>query len=262
MAFSEAQFQAAADKIKSGMSDLSGKIGQIRPTAESAVNHWYVPGFVADAVLWLADKAISLAKAVWDKIVELLKGVAAPVYFFKYAFDWQDIRGLASGVSGELNPAVLPADRHWKGAAAEADAGISPRPASAATRIGTIADKTAVALGICAAAGLAFYLALGIILVKFIVAMVIVIGTIGSVAFSWAGVALAVEEAEVNTGLIIAAVTTLTAVLGAQAQQMVTLHGETVDASTFPGGRWPDPTTGSYRDSSVKDGTANWSYAG
>lgn len=262
MAFSEAQFQAAVDKINSGMSDLSSKIGQIRPTAESAVDHWYIPGFVADAVLWLADKAISLAKAIWDKIVELLKGVAAPVYFFKYAFDWEDIRGLANGVSGELNPAALPAGRYWKGVAAEAYSKIIPPQASAATRIGAISDKTAVALGICAAAGLAFYLAIGIILAKFIVAMVGVIAALGSVAFSWAGVALAVEEAGVNTGLIIAAVTTLTAVLGAQAQQMVALHGEAVDASTFPGGRWPDPTTGSYRDGSVKDGTANWSYAG
>jgi len=262
MAFSEAQFHAAADKIDSGLSDLSGKIGQIRPTAESAVDHWYIPGFVADAVLWLADKAISLAKAIWDKITELLKGVAAPVYFFQYAFDWEDIRGLATGVSSELNPAVLPAGKHWKGAAADAYSKIVPQQASAATRIGTIADKTAVALGICAAAGLAFYLALGIILVKFIVAMVGVIVALGSIAFSWAGVALAVEEAGVNTGLIIAAVTTLTAVLGAQAQQIATLHGEAVDASTFPGGRWPDPTTGSYNDGSVKDGTAHWSYAG
>src|SRR5918997_1410886 len=246
MAFSEAQFQAAVDKIDSGISDLSGKINQIRPTAESAVDQWYVPEFVADAVLWLAEKAVSLAKAVWDKIVELLKGVAAPVYFFKYAFDLEDIRGLATGVSGELNPAVLPAGKHWKGAAAEAYSKIVPLQASAATRIGTIADKTALALGICAAAGLAFYLALGIILVKFIVAMVGVIVALGSVAFSWAGVALAVEEAGANTGLIIAAVTTLTAVLGTQAQQMATLHGEAGGASTFPDGRVPGPAIGSF----------------
>ncbi|HEX2263241.1 MAG TPA: hypothetical protein VHH52_05675 [Pseudonocardiaceae bacterium] len=110
--------------------------------------------------------------------------------------------------------------------------------------------------GTFAAASLAFYLALGIILVKFIVAMVGVIVALGSVTFSWAGVALTVEEAGVNTGLIIAAVTALTAVLGAQAQQMVTLHGEGIDASTFPGGRWSHPTTGPYHDGSVKDGTA------
>jgi len=262
VAFSEAQFQAAVDKINSGMSDLSSRIASIRPTAESALNHWYIPGFVADAVLWLADKAISLAKAIWGKIVELLKGVAAPVHFFRYAFDWEGIRGLASAASGELNPVALPAGKRWKGAAADAYFKIIPLQAGAAARIGTISDKTAVALGICAAAGLAFYIALGIILVKFIVAMVGVIAALGSVAFSWAGVALAVEEAGGNTGLIVAAVTTLTAVLGTQAQQMAILHGEAVDASTFPGGRWPDPTTGAYRDGSVKDGTASWSYAG
>lgn len=131
MLFNEAQFQAMAEKINSGLSDLSGKIGQIRPTAESAVDHWYIPDFVADAVLSLADKAISLAKTIWDKIVELLKGVAAPVYFFKYAFDWEDIRGLASGMSGELNPAVLPAGKRWKGTAADTYAKIIPLQGSA-----------------------------------------------------------------------------------------------------------------------------------
>lgn len=262
MAFSETQFQAVVDKMNSGLSDLSHKIGKIRPTGESAVDHWYIPDSVADAVLWLADKAISLAKTIWGKIVELLKGVAAPVYFFAYAFDWEDIRGLASGVSGELTPAVLPAGKRWKGAAADAYFKIIPLQGNAVARIGTIADKTAVALGICAAAGLAFYVALGIILVKFIVAIGGVIAALGSVVFSWAGVALAVEEAEVDTGLIIAAVATLTAVLGSQAQQMVALPGEAVDNSAFPGGHWPDPTTGSYNDSSVRDGTASWSYAG
>ncbi|MGH3869105.1 MAG: hypothetical protein ACRDQ4_23925 [Pseudonocardiaceae bacterium] len=261
MAFSEAQFQAVVDEMNSGLSDLSDKIGQIRPIAESAVDHWYVPDFVADAVLWLADKAISLAKTIWDKIVELLKGVAAPVYFFKYALDWEDIRGLASGVSGELNPAVLPAGKRWKGTAADAYSKIIPLQGNAATHIGTIADKTAVALGICAAAGVAFYVTLGIILVKILVAMGGVIASIVSVVLSWVGVTLAVEEVAVDATMLTVAVTALTAVLTAQAGVMVALHGEAGDISAFPGGHWPDPTTGLYNDSSVRDGTASWSYA-
>lgn len=36
MAFSEAQFQAVVDKVSSGLSDLSDKVVQIRPTAESS----------------------------------------------------------------------------------------------------------------------------------------------------------------------------------------------------------------------------------
>ena len=65
-----------------------------------------------------------------DKIGELLKGVAAPVYFCTYALGWEDIRGLANGVSGELNPAVLPAGKRWKGAAADGPPGYLPAHAA------------------------------------------------------------------------------------------------------------------------------------
>ncbi|WP_035286688.1 hypothetical protein [Actinokineospora spheciospongiae] len=261
MAFSEAQFQAAVDKINTGMNDLSAKMGEILPAARAGVNHWYVPDFVADMVIWSAEKAVSLAKSIWDKIVEVLKGVAAPVYFFKYAFDWQDVRGLASDVAGSVKPEALTGTSAWHGSAADAYRKNIPPQGAAATRVGTVADKASVALGICAAAGLAFYIAIGVILVKFIVAMIAVVAAMGSVAFSWAGVALAVEEAGVNTGLIIAAISALTAVLGAQAQQLVALHGEARDNSVFPGGTWPDPVAATYGDGTVKDGNATWSLA-
>jgi hypothetical protein len=55
-----------------------------------------------------------------------------------------------------------------------------------------------------------------------------------------------VGDTTVSAGLIIAAVTTLTALLTAQTQQMVSLHGQTVDNTVFPGGKWPNPNTGSY----------------
>jgi hypothetical protein len=35
-------------------------------------------------------------------------------------------------------------------------------------------------------------------------------------------------------------------VLTAQAQQMVSLHGQATDNTAFPGGKWPDPNTASY----------------
>ena len=73
------------------------------------------------------------------------------------------------------------------------------------------------------------------------------------------GAALIVEEAGVNSSLIWAAIGALTAVLATQAQQLIGLHGEAIDNSVFPGGRWPDPTTASYRDGTVRDGDADWS---
>jgi hypothetical protein len=138
-------------------------------------------------------------------------------------------------------------------------AGLDECDGEAAARIGAISDKTAMALTVCAASGLAFYLALGIILVKFIVAMATAIVALGSVVFSWAGAGLLVEEAAVNTGLIIGAITTLVALLGAQATQMSVLHGEAGDGGVFSGGRWPTAVTGDFSDATVTDGTASWS---
>ena len=132
-------------------------------------------------------------------------------------------------------------------------------PARTALPIGTLSDKTAVALNTCAVAGAAFYLALVVVLIKFIAATITALVALGSVVFSWAGAALIVEEAAVNTGMSIAAVGGLVAVLGAQASQMVVLHGEAIDGSTFPGGHWPDATPGQFSDATVKDGDADWS---
>jgi hypothetical protein len=188
-----------------------------------------------------------------------LKGVAAPVYFFNYAFDWEDIRGLANGVTGQLKPEAMAAANSWTGPAATAYKGIIKPQGDAANKIATISDKTATALQICAGAGLAFYVAIAAILVKFIVAMVTAITALGSAVFSWAGAGIVIEEAGVNSAMIWSAIALLTTALGAQAQQMIGLHGEAIDNSSFPGGKWPDPITGSYKNGSVKDGAADWS---
>jgi uncharacterized protein YukE len=260
MDFSVAQYQATIDKINSGMQELSAKIGQVGPAANAAMDHWYIPGFVKDAIAWCAQKIIDLAKWIWDKFVELLKGAAAPVFMFQHALEWQDVKGMATGVQGVLRADQLSVDDHWKGAASDAYVAAIKPQSEAAGKIGTIADKTAQALIISAVASLAFYVALGVILIKFIAAMVVAIAAFGSAVFSWAGAALVVEEAGVNTALVTAAVTTLLAALGAQAQQLTVLKGELVDGSAFPGGHWPDATTGNYSDATVTDGDADWSF--
>lgn len=246
MAFSQAQYQAAVDKVNKGVSDISSKIDDVIPAAEAGTNHWYVPGFVKDAVMWLAKELVNIAKDVWNKITELLKGAAAPVRFFIDGYDWENVRSMASGVAGELVVPVMPSTQHWSGDAEQAYAKIIPPQSTAATRIATIADSTAVALDICAVSGMAFYVALGVIVAQFVVQMIAAIVAFGSVAFSWAGVALAVETTTVSSGMIIAAVGALIAALTAQSQQMVSLHGQATDNTAFPGGHWPNPNTSSY----------------
>lgn len=249
MSFSEAQYTATVNQVQSKHTELGNLIGQVAPAANSVVGAWYIPGPIKDAIIWCAEKLIEIATAIWNKIVECLKGLAMPIWMFKYAWDWQDIRGDASTVSGSVKLDALPANARWTGPAASAYDRAVPPQSTAAAQVASIASTTATALTVCAAAGLAFYVAIGIILVKFIVAMVAAIAALGSVVFSWAGAALIVEEAGVNTGLIIAAVSALTAALGAQAAQMSTLSGAAQDNSSFPGGQWPNPTTaGNYGD--------------
>lgn len=260
MAFSIAEYEAAIDKLTSSTAELSAKLQQIPPAATSAANRWFIPPPVAENIIWLANKMIELGSAILDKITELLRGAVAPAYMFAYSMDWMDIKGSATGVASQLKPEFLTVDMHWKGPASEAYVRTIKPQGDAATRIGTIADKTAVSLIICATASLAFYLALAVIVVKFIIAIATAIAAFSTAVFSWAGAALIVEEAGVNTALILTAVGALLAALGAQANEMVKLSGEAADSTAFPSGSWPDATPGEFRDATVADGDADWSF--
>lgn len=246
MTFSAAQFQATIDKLNGGMDELSHKIEQVPPAANAAMDNWYVPGYLKDTIKWLAEKITELATWIWNKIKEVMTGIATPAYFFEYAFDWQDIRGIANGVTGQLKPEAMIATRSWTSPAGMTYSKIILPQGNAANKIAIISTVTAGALQLCAAAGLAFYVTIAIILVKFITAMATAIAAFGSGVFSPAGAALVIEEASVNSTLIWSAIASLTALLGSQAEKMIDLHGEAIDNSTFPGGHWPDPTTGAY----------------
>jgi uncharacterized protein YukE len=258
-AFSLAQYESTVDDLSSGLDKLSSKLDEVWPTVQHAVDHWYIPGVVADGVEWVGRKLLELGNWILEKIIELLKGAVAPVYMYLNSQDLEGIRDLASGVAGDLNPATLQVGRVWHGGAVQAYSAQIPPQVNAAARIATAADKTATSLEICAAGGLVFYLALGVIVVKFIIATIAAIAALGSVVFSWAGAALIVEEAGVNTGLILAALGALTALLGAQATQMISIGGEAGDAANFPDGHWPNATPGQFSDATVKDGDADWS---
>jgi uncharacterized protein YukE len=239
MAFSIAQYQAVTDKVSSGAQTFGTKIGDVTNATNGVLNNWWIPGFVKDAVKWLVQKIVDIAESMWGKILDLLKGVAAPVYMFEDAYGWSGVRGNASTVAGELTLPVVGITQEWTGAAATAYTGIVPPQASAASEVATISTQTATALTACAVAGMAFYIALGVIVFQAIVVLGAAIIALGSLVFSWAGIAMALGEITVSSGMIIAAVTTLTALLGTQASQMATLHGAAVDDTSFPGGHWP-----------------------
>src|SRR5438067_6646110 len=137
-AFSPNEYQAVVDRVRSGVTGLSDRIERLRPTAESALEHFLIPDFVADSVLWFVDRLLDIVKTARDKILDLLAGVAAPVTFFWDALRWGDAHGQASTVAGDLAPERLTASRYWAGKAADAYAATTGRHRAAATQIGAI----------------------------------------------------------------------------------------------------------------------------
>ncbi|MFE4327994.1 hypothetical protein ACFRQM_00720 [Streptomyces sp. NPDC056831] len=244
MAFNAAQYEATMQKLSSGTQKLETKLNEIGPKAESTANKWYVPDFLGDALIWTANKIIEIGSWILNKIKEFLRGAVAPIRMYNFANDWEgeSVRGAASGVAGNTAPEALKAPKHWKGAGADAYTGAVKGQPTAATQIETSADKIAGALTLSAAAGLLFYLALAVILAKFFVALLFAIASVSTVVFSWAGAATIVEEAGVNTALVIAAVTALAGALTIQKNQMAVIEGEAHDNSTFPQGKWPTAT--------------------
>jgi hypothetical protein len=260
--FSRAQFDAVIADIRAGMTDFSVKLDSMVPTAAQAADHWYVPQPVQEALLWIARKTVEIGRKLLDIFVDLLKGVTAPVHMFFDAWTWMDVRSSATGVSSSLSAQNLVVDTSdWNGRGHEAYVAVAEGQSKAAARIGSIAGSTSGHLLACAVAGAAFYVTLAAVVVKLVAAAVAALAAFGSAVFSWAGAALVLEEAGVNTAIIGTAVATLTTFLGAQATAMVNLHGEAVDNTSFPEGKWPSSQTSTYNDATVTDGDADWSLA-
>jgi hypothetical protein len=158
-----------------------------------------------------------------------------------------------------MQPAALTVDYHWQGRAAEAYKTVIPAHNAASARIGVMADKAQTALGWSVSAALAFYAGLLLLVIRLIAAFVGVLAILGTVVFSWAGLALALKEAGVKAAEIGALVVLLATAIGTQVIQLGNLHSEAADASAFPGGHWPGSLTDRYSDATVTDGDAEWS---
>ena len=217
------------------------------------------PGAVGDAVAWCVHHLVDIGTALLDVLVEALHGSGAPFRFLDLARDWTDVRGTATGVVGELNPAVLPATGVWSGTAADAYARASKLQTDAAARIGAMASTMSAVLVQSALDGITFYVAVELILAKILAAVLTALLAAETVVLSPVAFGLCLEEAAVTPALLGSAVTALISSLGLQASHLVSLHGEAGDRSAFPAGRWPDATTGRYADASVTDGDADWS---
>jgi len=263
MGFTIAQYQAALDKVDTGIKKLSVKTGEVMPAAESAASKWYIPKAVGKMILTAAAKLVDGAQWLLGKVGEIIKGALAPVYMFKDAWTWHDIAGQASQISTDVKDEVVEPriSAHWKGDAVEGYVKAIKPQSGAAAQVKNVASQMAESLTIAAGASLAFYVAVGIIIYKFIAELVAAIVAFGTGAFSPAGLALATEAVTTTPGLMGTAWGALTVALGITVEEMVRSHGNLTSNEGFPGGKWPVAVVGLFGDATVRDGDADWSIA-
>lgn len=255
-----AELEAVGTKIASGITECQGHLAAIPGAVNSFMGSWaaaLIPDSVKQWAVDCANAFLNACSTFLGKVGEFLQGIAMPIIALVKTWDWLDVQKEAARISEAIDPAAnmaLRVNDIWKGPAASAYAEAIKPQAGKAKHISDSAGKVSLSLGIVGAAGLAFYIAIGVILVKFIAACVVIIAAFASVAFSWAGLALAVEEAAVNTGMVIAAVAALTACLAVQVQQAASIEGDLMAA--FPNGSWPNPAVANFSDASMGHDTS------
>jgi hypothetical protein len=255
-----ARLQSAVDELRAGRERLLARVAEIEPAARAALEQARLPRWLEVRIGNIMADIARLGQQIGDKVLELLAGAAAPFMTFRWAWQWMEVRGLATGVASQMRPEFLAVDGHWKGLASEAYVRTITPQANAASRIGAVAQQTAVTLVACGTAGIALYLAVAVIVVKFIAVAIASVGIVGmGLLGALAGLAMIWADAKINLGLLLSALAAFTAFIGAQFGARVFLHGDAVDRTALPGGRWPIAGTAGFSDATVLDGDADWS---
>jgi hypothetical protein len=246
MVFSPAQYQTVANKAQSGTAEMVAKLQQFPPAANKLLMYAPLPDPVKESIRYLTEQIISLLKSALDKVVELLKGVAAPVTMYFDQLDWQEIGGRASGLAKGLTGAAEELTQVWTGDASDAFNRTAGAQAAAAERISELAKKIAGMLESLVFAAMLFYAALALIIAKFIVGETAALVALATVVGAPIGLGIELEEVGVNTFLIVAAVQSLYQAINQGFQTAAALDAEAADPTSFPLGHWPKATGARY----------------
>ncbi|GAA2728860.1 hypothetical protein [Actinocorallia aurantiaca] len=260
--FSLAEFETATSKITSGMKDISAKIPELKPAAAATANKWYVPDIIGNALVEMAGWAADLAKTILDKIIDVIEGLFAPIKMFYDASKWSSIQSTTETVASDIGEERIKrklTEAFWEGPATEAYLTVAKAQGTAATRVSSMADTIKTTLNASAVAGLVFYVAIAVIVIKFLAAMISMIVEFGIVIASLFGVATIIEEAGTVPLAIAAAVGGLLAFLGPQIETLINNSASLESGAGLDGGHWPKLATGTFSDATVKDGDADWS---
>jgi hypothetical protein len=244
--FSQAQYQAVTAKVIGGANEMGARIQQFPPVANRVIMYAPLPDTIKEAIRYLTEKIISLLRRALDKIVEVLKGIAAPVFMYYDSSQWRDISVAVAGMTNGIRSSAEGIPNAWQGAASEAYIRAANAQAAATDRVSGIARKLAELLQSLAVAGLLFYASIALIIAKFIVVETGALAAIASVVGAAVGLPVAVTDVGLTTFLIAVAVRTLYGFITESMAAMTAMKAEAADPTGFPFGHWPKASSTAY----------------
>ncbi|MFD3706887.1 hypothetical protein ACFWUP_27430 [Nocardia sp. NPDC058658] len=267
MTFDVATYQAVMKELEKYLTKLRNSISiEIPDALEVAKNLPFIsliPGQI-QLLEWCATLMVDVCEWLLEKLLEILKGMLAPYYMYMRSRDWNDVRATVTSVQSTVDPNNLAAVRLWKGTAQQSYMRTATTQSAAAGKIGEVADKTKTALLQSAAAGLVFYIAIALVVQKFLSALALDIGLMAAGFTAAGGVADFLKTTGLTTAQITAAVAALGVIIGQQGTALSDLEGLKSDNGTFPDGAdgkpvWPDSLASTFSDASVDgDGESKW----
>jgi len=243
--------------IQSGADLVNGIINRVVDFLD------WLPGFISNRVLPWLRRLADAVQGFFAKVLELLEGVAFPVFAFVKANSWNDeVRNPVTKVAGELSDGALHVGDYWQGPASIAYTNALTAQTKAYTEVGTIVDDLKIRLWAIAGLVVGFYVALAAIIIQWIGVMTASAAATATGVGAIAGVPVAAADTGISVAAVLALVAATTALAAAESESFTRLNDRIDSSAAFPAGSWPKPTSAGtiLSDGSVSDpdGQTDW----
>ncbi|UGT62785.1 hypothetical protein [Nocardia asteroides] len=253
--------QQVAQDLIDKVEELGNLPARIRGSFEDAAGTPLVRFVLrnGDDIIGLGNEFADAISELWEKFVQAIEGVGAPIAFIETSYDWVGVTRSMNTMAADLEDTAVKVGGYWQGAAAEsyADAITPQRMASA--RMGSIATAIRSATLTLGIAGVTFYTSLLAIVISVIVEAVaecLAAGTgIGAIPAGIAGLITAAKFA----AMVTAAISGIFTLIQSTLSQVQAVQVELENPQGFPHGHWPSTGAAGYADATVLDGDADWS---
>lgn len=232
--------QQATDKLR----EIEQKVKELFDKVNGLLD--WVPSFLSDLIKPI-QQALGLLnekmQEFWKQVDEFFTEPGSVSALHNAADTWaKQVSPQLGALAGTLTLDQLRTDDEWKGKAADAYKNTVPAQSSALGAIKDIGNQLNTSLTNLANALIAFWVAIGLALVAFVVGLVGAIAACCTVVGAPAGVAAAATTAGVVIGLISAAIAAFISYNNGIQTEQAALGQKLSDDSQFPNGAWPVST--------------------